>query len=67
MTDAQIQFVRDLQGAIAVAVELNPGVNAADLISGLIAITVATAYQHDIVGVSSKAFQDCVDNVKALV
>lgn len=64
MTDAQTQFVSDLQGAIAFVVELNPTVDAADLISGLIAITVATAYQHNVLDASSKAFQNCVDNVE---
>ncbi len=66
MTAEQARFVNDLRGAVGVACSLNKTANVADLIAGLIAITVAAAYEQGVLEVTVKAFQDCADNVERL-
>lgn len=66
MTAEQTRFVNDLRGAVVLACKLNKTASTADLLAGLIAITVSYAYEAGVVETTAKAFQDCVDNIERL-
>lgn len=66
MTAEQARFVNDLRGAVVLACKLNKTANTADLLAGLIAITVSYAYEAGVLETTVKAFQDCADNVERL-
>ena len=66
MTDEQARFVNDLRGVVALACKLNKTANTADLLAGLIAITISYAYEAGVLEATVKAFQDCANNVERL-